>query len=374
MYALNPYAGLLALLCLLCSKPAAAQPFQAKWTMDNTQAGSSSHANFTPQDASLLGGPNTYALASIYSPDGHGGMAYIVRPWPAGFSVSRSMEFGLKVNAFKYDITSISFRLRRSPTGTTQVKLRTSADGFAADVATCNLPNADVFYNFTIPVSFLNLTAANFSIRLCGYNATNATLGVLWFDDVVIGGQVLPIVLPISLTYLRAATANDQVTLSWETAWEKNSDYFAAERSVDMQHFEPIARIPASGETVRRNAYQYTDNHPLPGTSYYRLRLTDRDGTFTWSYAVSAATGTMRKQLVPAPNPASPGLIRLAGTDLDISTLVLRNKEGRRIPAQVTANSSGYIDIVPVSLLLPGIYLLSHGNGEHKEEVKVLVP
>lgn len=362
------------LLCSILPLTASAQPFQVKWPLDNSQAGTSSHANFSPQDATLLGGPNTYALASIYSPDGHGGNAYIVRPWPMAFSAGRYMEFKFSVNAFKYNITSLSFRLRRSPTGTSQVRLRTSADGFAADVGTFSLPGADIFYAFSAPVNYANLTAPTFSIRLYGYNATNATLGVLWLDDVTINGQVLPIVLPIHFTWLHASPNAMGIGLSWETAWEKNSDSFIIERSRDMLTFSPIATLPASGETAGRTQYEQLDPNPDPGINYYRLKLVDKDGSHALSYAVAAIFRPAGGLLLPAPNPASRHLIRLADTGIDAAGLQLCHAGGQPVAFRLGKSAEGFTDILPDHELTPGMYVLSLRQGENKEEVKVLVP
>ncbi|MEP7170795.1 MAG: T9SS type A sorting domain-containing protein, partial [Bacteroidota bacterium] len=65
----------------------------------------------------------------------------------------------------------------------------------------------------------------------------------------------------------------------WETAAEKNNDHFTVLRSRDGKDFKEIGRVKGSGSTSVRHSYSYTDEYPLPGTSYYILKQTDYNGS-----------------------------------------------------------------------------------------------
>jgi len=105
--------------------------------------------------------------------------------------------------------------------------------------------------------------------------------------------------LPIELLAFTAAAETDQVRLDWSTASERDNAYFTVERGRDPQTFEAVTEVPGAGTSLSTLTYQAFDHAPLPGTSYYRLRQTDLDGTSTVSNAVPVTfTGHAENGLV----------------------------------------------------------------------------
>ena len=84
--------------------------------------------------------------------------------------------------------------------------------------------------------------------------------------------------LPIELTNFDTNCEGDKVNLGWSTETEINNDYFTVERSRDGINFEAIATINGAGNSIATINYNWTDDNPLSGTSYYRLKQTDFDG------------------------------------------------------------------------------------------------
>nr|WP_295934901.1 hypothetical protein [uncultured Dyadobacter sp.] len=370
----NSIIAALAVVLFFVNSTRAQDPFVVKWTMDYTQAGTSDHTNFTPANAALLGGPNTYALPTVYSAGGAIVVGYVVRPWPVSFTGARYMEFSFNANSFKYNISSISFRLRRSGNGPNQIKVRTNIDAFASDLGAYTISNSGQFNTYTIPVSYNNLSNNTFTLRIYGYNSVDI-YGTLWFDEIKINGQVLAIILPIDLTYLKAVREDDdQVTLSWETAWENNSKEFVIERGKGPADFTEAGTVPASGQTSGRVTYRYLDPSPLPGTSYYRLRLTDRDGTFRISKSVAVTMPEKPDILKVFPNPASARQICISVGDNSLGTFLLSTFSGNSIPFQMVRKGADFVELYPSSPLTSGFYLLSYMKNGRKEQVKVLVP
>lgn len=90
--------------------------------------------------------------------------------------------------------------------------------------------------------------------------------------------------LPVELAIFTASlTARQGVALHWVTASEKNSQHFVIERSADGSTFSVLRTVAAAGTTSARTSYDQTDEQPLFGTSYYRLRQVDTDGTTAFS-------------------------------------------------------------------------------------------
>ncbi|HEX5170576.1 MAG TPA: LamG-like jellyroll fold domain-containing protein, partial [Cyclobacteriaceae bacterium] len=100
--------------------------------------------------------------------------------------------------------------------------------------------------------------------------------------------------LPITLSLFDATLEMNKVKISWTTASEINNEYFTIERSVDGVTWTEIAMVPGAGNSDEELSYVHWDNQPIPGTSYYRLKQTDFDGTSSYSKidAVVFSTGS----------------------------------------------------------------------------------
>ncbi len=364
----------MAAILLFVLNANAQEPFHVKWTMDYTQAGISDHANFTPSGALLAGGANTFTLPTVYS--GGGGavvVGYIIRPWPIAFSAARYMEFTFTANSFKYNITSIGFRLRRSNNGPNSIKVRTSMDGFASDLNAFVISNNGTFNTYNIPVSYNNLSGNIFTLRIYAYNSIDI-YGTLWFDEISVNGDVLAIILPVDITYFKGHSESGQTALEWETAWEKHSSEFVIERSGDMKDFTGIGTVAASGKTTGRTCYAFLDIHPPAGISYYRLKLVDQDGRFTTCKPIAILNPELSAEIRIVPNPSTSQTISLTAPDSRDALLALHTSRGMRIPFRREDDARGYIHITPIHALVSGIYFVTYQKNGRKEHLKVLVP
>jgi hypothetical protein len=92
---------------------------------------------------------------------------------------------------------------------------------------------------------------------------------------------------------------------------------------------------------------------PLAGTRYFRLKMVDQDGTYTYSPVVTLAATCAPSQLLLAPNPAH-NEVQVSGLPGGATHLLLYNATGQCVLQQ---RATG-----PASLRLgglpPGIYLL----------------
>ena len=89
--------------------------------------------------------------------------------------------------------------------------------------------------------------------------------------------------LPLTLTSFEALMVPVGVALSWKTDSEFNADKFVVQRSDASLRFLDIATVPAIGESKSVNQYSATDRLPFDGNNYYRLKMVDLDGTFSYS-------------------------------------------------------------------------------------------
>ncbi|MFL5728296.1 MAG: beta strand repeat-containing protein, partial [Cytophagaceae bacterium] len=90
--------------------------------------------------------------------------------------------------------------------------------------------------------------------------------------------------LPIKLVSFSAERNDDGfVMLSWLTASEQNNSHFDVERSLDGINFAKIGQVDGNGTSLQNKSYNFTDLTAAPGTSYYRLRQVDLNGSYTYS-------------------------------------------------------------------------------------------
>jgi len=103
----------------------------------------------------------------------------------------------------------------------------------------------------------------------------------------------------MTLKNFKGVCNEQQVDLTWATMMETGVDYYEIQRSGDGMNFMDVDRIE-SKMTISTNDfqlnYQYSDAHPLKGTSFYRVKVVGKDGTVNQTPVVqvnySVITGT----------------------------------------------------------------------------------
>ncbi|MEZ5014755.1 MAG: hypothetical protein R2794_10735, partial [Chitinophagales bacterium] len=115
--------------------------------------------------------------------------------------------------------------------------------------------------------------------------------------------------LPISLTNFEGEWNGRYVALKWQTESEINSNYFEIERSANGS-FLPIGIVQGQGQSAEEHFYSALDENFSLGQNYYRLKLVDNDGNFTYSNTISVQVG--ESMGAPYPNPATSDLFFLA--------------------------------------------------------------
>jgi hypothetical protein len=138
-----------------------------------------------------------------------------------------------------------------------------------------------------------------------GMTGTVTSAVVSSFSPFAVASTLAP--LPIELVNFTATWMNNEVVLDWVTASEVNNDYFTLERAEPEAVFQAIATIQGLGTNKDGKSYRYIDEAPLTGQSYYRLKQTDFDGTFTYSKVVTVFNPFIETKFEVYPNPAAVG-------------------------------------------------------------------
>lgn len=171
--------------------------------------------------------------------------------------------------------------------------------------------------------------------------------------------------MPIELLHFDATVVDEQVELRWQTASEIDNDYFTIERSKDAQEWEVVTHVDGAGNSTQPLAYATVDNNPFTGVSYYRLKQTDFDGTFTYS-SIRAVTIGASFALTVYPNPVTDKLI-LTGDVEELEQVVVCNALGQNVMGQIAYLSAGETKVVlDVTALKCGIYFVRTANNSQK--------
>lgn len=97
--------------------------------------------------------------------------------------------------------------------------------------------------------------------------------------------------LPVELTSFTASAKGNVVELTWQTATEKNSAYFEVQRKADKDNWTSIGKVSAAGTTTEKARYSFTEKDVKGAVAYYRLKMVDLDGSYSYSKEVEAKVG-----------------------------------------------------------------------------------
>lgn len=103
------------------------------------------------------------------------------------------------------------------------------------------------------------------------------------------GGNDLSQPLPVTLIRFDAAKRHPDALLQWQTAAEQNTDVFEVERKTGTaSHFIKIGSVKAAGNSTDLRHYRYIDGGIFRQSDvvYYRLKIVDKDGSFSYSPVV----------------------------------------------------------------------------------------
>jgi len=169
-------------------------------------------------------------------------------------------------------------------------------------------------------------------------------------------------ILPVELVNFRAIATETGNLLQWETASERDNDFFEVQRSRYALNWEIIKKIPGNGTSNQIVSYQYLDLNPQQGRNFYRLRQVDFDGAFEFSFIVSVITGQLPQFQIQQtfPNPTSGTFHVSYITNNNVPVLYhLIDESGRTVTSGRINNKFGTNTFtLELSTLPAGIYLL----------------
>lgn len=282
----------------------------------------------------------------------------------------------------KYLDRNISITPQFQPTDTVSVRLYISKaefDALDADVTSGinSIGDLRVLKNndpcgSSVIASSTTLLAPKLA-KLHGADAYVVHVTVSNFSTFYFGAQL--ITLPVNLlTFTGTLVDNKTTALHWRTTQEVNASHFTIERSVDGTTFKDIGRVTATGGNMITE-YDFNDNEvPVLGANviYYRLKIVDLDGRFTYSNII-VLRPTYTTRISVAPNPATHDIKVLieAGNAFNAQWQIVDNT-GRVVMRGANELKAGRNTItIDINKLASGVYHLSVQGAEQFNGVKI---
>ncbi|RXK60456.1 T9SS type A sorting domain-containing protein [Lacibacter luteus] len=135
-------------------------------------------------------------------------------------------------------------------------------------------------------------------------------------------------ILPGGSIELSGRNNGDENIINWSTSSETNTSHFSVETSLNGIDFTEAGKIIASGYSTTLRNYQFVHQNINNRSYYYRIKLTDADGTATYSKIIRINV-TALKTASLYPNPVKEKTtISFSLTQASVVTMLISNTSG----------------------------------------------
>ncbi|HEY0678153.1 MAG TPA: T9SS type A sorting domain-containing protein [Chitinophagaceae bacterium] len=199
--------------------------------------------------------------------------------------------------------------------------------------------------------SSIGITASDTTNNYVQKNGLNS-FGLFTLGKGVAGGP-----LPLQLISFTVTCNGGTATLQWVTEMEVNTKHFIIEKSDDGVNWQPAATKAAEGNG---NQHLYSAAVPNAGYSYFRLKMEDIDGKFTYSPVRKASCNTGHLFTI-GPNPTKGKLqISVTSNTADHAIINVADMNGRIILAREWQIQKGRnSQAIDLSKISPATYMVT---------------
>ena len=164
--------------------------------------------------------------------------------------------------------------------------------------------------------------------------------------------------LPIELISFTGHKQGYVNKLEWITESETNNDHFTIERSSDGMNYTEIGKVNGAGNSTSILNYVFTDESPLDGDNYYRLRQTDYDGEV--DYVKNVVYINHENDIIEYlmyPNPATDEITFSTNSSKDeLVSVMITDISGREVVKTNLLISNSIKKTIGISELSDGVY------------------
>jgi hypothetical protein len=176
------------------------------------------------------------------------------------------------------------------------------------------------------------------------------------------------VLLPLSLVSFNGSLIGATVNLTWNTVNEVNVDNYQIEVSKDGRTYTSIGNVAAKNNTS--NQYEFIDLKPVAGISYYRIKASDKDGSFKYTNVVTIKNRATSK-LEVFPNPTNGALSISHSKASNGSAIRIFTMEGKLVKS-ITAQRDAVQTAISISELVSGNYQVVFENNGERSVTKIV--
>lgn len=234
-------------------------------------------------------------------------------------------------------------------------------DGVRLEVAS-NTPTVGIFpLTYNIPASAEFAAGEKLDAIFVGGNGSGSNNLVISISDIKFG-WIPQNVLPVELSSFTGKKTSSGAELNWATASEKNNSHFEILRASQDGVFKAIDKVNGKGNSDANSNYQFTDNNPLTGKNYYKLKQVGVNGNSKEYGPVVVTFDLETNKLTTYLNADQQLLLTYKSLENTQADLVIADLSGKKLIVQKVALSKGVNQPkVDVSVLPKGLYVVKIG-------------
>ena len=321
-----------------------------------------------PSGASPLSGSVTGKVTIDATMQSANGISYLQRHYditPAANASTATATITLYFLQTEFDTynASVSNPSLKLPTGATDMTGRGNLT-ITQFHGTGTVPGGYTGWTGTGPASVLITPGASNVVWNSAMSWWEVSFSVTGFSGFFVTGPI-GVPLPVVLEGFGGVASGSGVLLSWKVGEETGLSYYEIQRSVDGDVFDSVGVAAVGGR-------QFFDGSALAGKNFYRLKMVNVDGSFTYSQvvvvSVDGASGGHWVYLLENPvhgaatvMAATSGLVSMRLTDASGKVLWVRQQV-----LGLGANTIGMGEVAS------GVYFLTVVGTQGEQTIKVL--
>lgn len=186
-------------------------------------------------------------------------------------------------------------------------------------------------------------------------------------------------ILPIKLESISATPKDCSVEIVWSISQEINALKYEIERSKNGNQFEKIGEKIAMFNNAA-GTYSFADKTPIAGVNYYRLKMLENDGTYTYSKIATAKStcDVGNKSVSFYPNPTINKTVNVTVNSMFGGTVMVNfiSLTGQVVKKEkIILNIGDTYKVLKLNEFSKGIYLVrvTDDNGKEISIQKIVV-
>jgi Secretion system C-terminal sorting domain len=177
------------------------------------------------------------------------------------------------------------------------------------------------------------------------------------------------ILLPVKLSSFNANINDCAIDIDWTSTNESDLADYEIQSSNDGTKYQTIATVVATGANASQK-YSYQQKNPQQGKLFYRLKMIDIDGHFSYSKIIAMNLDCNKSHAFVYPNPVQDVLnINITSSQDYATSARLFDNSGKMVYSGGMISGTNTINMVPFA---KGVYVLKLISTTNTQYIKII--